>query len=70
VGQLESLVQTTAIHIQHLQRALDRMNIQLHHGIGELTEIQGRAILGAVRVGERNPKQMAHRRGRPIVARK
>src|SRR5947209_10006464 len=31
----ESLVQMAAVHIQHMQKALDQMNLQLHHVISD-----------------------------------
>jgi len=64
----ESLVQMTAIHIQHVQKALDQMNIQLHHVISDITGTTGIAIIEAVLAGERNPKQLARLRDPRIVA--
>jgi transposase len=50
----ESLVQMAAVHIQHVQKALDQMNIQLHHVISDITGTTGLAIVEAVLAGERN----------------
>jgi transposase len=33
----EGLVQMAAVHIQHMQKALDQMNLQLHHVISDIT---------------------------------
>jgi len=64
----ESLVQMAAVHIQHVQKALDQMNIQLHHVISDITGTTGLAIVEAVLAGERNPKQLARLRDPRIVA--
>jgi hypothetical protein len=33
----ESLVQMAATHVNHMQKALDQMNLQLHHVISDIT---------------------------------
>src|SRR5947209_10064615 len=33
----ETLVQIATVHIQHIQKALDQMNLQLHHVISDIT---------------------------------
>ena len=55
----ESLVQMAAVHIQHMQKALDQMNLQLHHVISDITGTTGLAIISAVLGGERNPENLA-----------
>jgi transposase len=37
VPQRAMLVSSAAIHIQHMQNALDQMNIKLHHVVQEIT---------------------------------
>ncbi|MBZ5669562.1 MAG: IS110 family transposase [Acidobacteriia bacterium] len=64
----ESLVQMAAVHIQHVQKALDQMNIQLHHVIGDITGTTGLAIVEAILAGERDPKRLARLRDPRIVA--
>jgi transposase len=49
----ESLVEMATVHLQHLQKALDQMNLQLHHVISDLSGTTGMAILDAVLAGER-----------------
>src|SRR5712691_8798267 len=51
----ESLVQMGATHVNHMQKALDQMNLQLHHVISDITGLTGLAILDAILGGERNP---------------
>jgi len=55
----ESLVQFAATHIQHMQKALTQMNLQLHHVLSDLTGVTGLAILEALLAGERDPQVLA-----------
>jgi transposase len=55
----ESLVEMAAVHLQHMQKALDQMNLQLHHVISDLTGTTGMAIVDAILGGERNPRRLA-----------
>ena len=58
----ESLVQMAAVHLQHMQKALDQMNLQLHHVISDLSGTTGMAILDAILAGERDPIKLANLR--------
>jgi transposase len=55
----ESLVELAAIHIQNMQKALDQMNLQIHHVISDITGATGMAIIGAILKGERDPDRLA-----------
>jgi transposase len=55
-------------HVQHMQKALDQMNLQLHHVISDITGMTGIAILEAILAGERNPHTLAALRDRRIKA--
>jgi transposase len=55
----ESLVQMGATHVNHMQKALDQMNLQLHHVISDITGLTGLAILDAILGGERDPFTLA-----------
>ena len=55
----DSLVQLSAMHLQHMQKALDQMNLQLHHVISDLSGKTGIAIVEAILAGERDPHQLA-----------
>jgi transposase len=55
----ESLVEMAAVHLQHMQKALDQMNLQLHHVISDLSGTTGMAIVDAILAGERNPQRLA-----------
>jgi transposase len=64
----ESLVQIAAHHTQHMQKALDQMNIQLHHVISDITGVTGLAIIDAILGGERDPNKLAQLRNARIKA--
>ena len=64
----DNLVPMAATHVQHMQKALDQMNLQLHHVISDLTGTTGLAILDAILKGERDPQVLAQLRDRRIKA--
>ncbi len=53
------LVQEAGSHIQHMQKALSQMNLQLHNVITDITGDTGMRIIRAVVSGERDPKVLA-----------
>lgn len=55
----EGLVQMACGHVQHMQKALDQMNLQIHHVISDITGLTGLAIMDAVLEGERDPHVLA-----------
>jgi transposase len=46
-------------HIQHIQKALDLMNIRLHNVIAQIHGARGMRILNAIVDGERSPERLA-----------
>jgi transposase len=64
----DGLVQMASTHVQHMQKALDQMNLQLHHVISDITGLTGVSILEAILAGERNPHTLAALRDRRIKA--
>lgn len=52
----------SAAHIQHMQKALTFMNIQLHHVVATITGVTGMKIIRAIVAGERNPETLAKMR--------
>lgn len=48
-----------AAHIQHMQKALTFMNLQLHHVVTDVTGATGMRIVRAIVEGERDPAQLA-----------
>jgi transposase len=55
----KSLVECAAMWIQHIQRALNEMNLHLHHVLSDLSGQSGLAILDAILAGERDPHNLA-----------
>jgi transposase len=54
--------------VQHMQRALTEMNVQLHNTISDLSGVTGQAIIRAILAGERDPVRLAAWRDRRIQA--
>ena len=48
-----------AAHIQHMQKALTFMNLQLHHVVSDVTGVTGLKIIRAIVNGERDPQVLA-----------
>lgn len=63
-----SLVEMATCHVQHIQKALDQMNLQLHHVIADITGTTGLAILDAILAGERDVEKLAQLRDPRIRA--
>jgi transposase len=55
----ERLLDYAAAHIQHMQKALTFMNLQLHHVVQDITGVTGMKIIRAIVAGERNPQALA-----------
>ena len=47
-----------ASHVQHLQKALERMNVKLHDVISSLTGVSGLAVVRAILAGDRDPERL------------
>jgi transposase len=55
----ERLVEYAASHIQHMQKALMQMNVQLHHVVTDITGVTGMRIIRAIVAGTRAPDVLA-----------
>jgi transposase len=55
----DNLLRMIVKHIQHMQKALDQMNLHLHHVISDVTGVTGMRILRAIVAGERDPATLA-----------
>lgn len=64
----DGLVAMAAEHVQHMQKALSQMNLQLHHVLSDLTGQSGLAILDAIVAGERDPVVLAELRDKRVQA--
>src|SRR3974390_3207772 len=59
VRQRERLLEYAGSHIQHMQKALTEMNLQLHHVVADITGTTGLRIVRAILAGEHDPKVLA-----------
>src|SRR5229473_6524934 len=57
--QREMLVQASSMHIQHMQKALQQMNLLLHNVVSDITGVTGMTIIKAIIAGERDPNVLA-----------
>lgn len=64
VRQRERLLEMSSMHIQHMQKALMEMNVQLHHVVSDVTGATGLKIIRAIVTGERDPARLAQHRDR------
>jgi transposase len=58
----DGLMRAACAHLLRVQKALDQMNIQIHHAVTDITGQTGLAILDAILAGERNPEALAQLR--------
>jgi len=64
----ENLVQMACVHVQHMHKPLDQMNLQIHHVISDITGVTGLAIVDAIVTGQTNPGELAKLRDYRIKA--
>lgn len=62
------LVAMSSQHVQHMQKALTQMNLQIHHVIDDITGLTGMSILDAIVAGEKDPAVLAKLRDPHIKA--
>ena len=55
----ERLVDYAASHVQHMQKALMQMNVQLHHAVTDITGATGLRIIRAIISGNHAPDTLA-----------
>lgn len=60
--QRDMLIKVSAVHIQHMQKALSQMNLQLHNVISDITGVTGMAIIRSIVSGVTDPKILATNR--------
>lgn len=56
------LVSYASHHIQHIQKALEQMNVKLNQVIRDITGTTGMSIIRAILAGERKPEKLAQLR--------
>lgn len=62
--QRAMLVKYAGQHVQHMQKALVQMNVQLQHVLTDITGATGMRIIRAILAGERDPHRLAALRDR------
>lgn len=58
----QMLVTYRAAHIQHMQKALELMNVKLTYVLSDITGVTGMAIIRSILSGERDPQVLARLR--------
>jgi transposase len=66
----DSLVKAASSKVQHMQKSLTQMNLQIHNVISDITGVTGMAIIDAILAGERDPQVLADLKDRRIKAKK
>jgi len=57
--QRQMQVRYAASHVQHMQKALEQMNVKLSEVLADITGLTGRRIIAAILQGERDPSKLA-----------
>jgi len=57
--QRQMQVRYAASHVQHMQKALEQMNVKLSEVLADITGLTGRRIIEAILSGERDPRNLA-----------
>lgn len=54
------MVKSASSHVQHIQKALTQMNLQIHNVISDIVGVTGLSIIDAIVAGERDRKKLAN----------
>ena len=60
--QRQMQIRYAAGHTQHMQKALEQMNVKLTEVVSDITGLTGQRIIEAILRGERDPHKLAHLR--------
>jgi transposase len=63
-----NLVRAASRHVQHMQKALEQMNLKLTEVLSDITGLTGRAIIRAILRGTRAPEKLAKNRDKGCKA--
>src|SRR5262249_12448295 len=66
--QRGNLIRSASRHVQHMQKALEPMNLKLTEVLSDITGVTGRAILRAILRGTRAPEKLARYRDKQCKA--
>src|SRR6202048_636863 len=62
----DNLVSSSASEIQHMQKALQQMNLHLHHVVSDITGLTGLRIIDAILSGQHDPEQLVKLRDKRV----
>jgi len=54
------MVKSASSHVQHIQKALTQMNLQIHNVISDIVGVTGLSIIDAIIAGERDREKLAN----------
>jgi transposase len=57
--QRQMQVRYAACHVQHMQKAMEQMNVKLAEVVSDITGLTGMSIINAILAGERDPIKLA-----------
>src|SRR5262245_1619669 len=57
--QRQMVIRHAAAHVQHMQKALEQMNVKLTEVLSDITGVSGLRIIRAILAGERDPRTLA-----------
>jgi len=57
--QRQMQVRYAASHVQHMQKAMEQMNVKLTEVVSDITGLTGMSIIGAILQGQRDPVKLA-----------
>ena len=60
--QRQTLIRLAATHVQHMQKALEQMNVKLTEVLSDITGVTGMLIIAAILAGQRDPRALARLR--------
>src|SRR4051812_13842874 len=66
--QRANLVRSAGRHVQHMQKALEQMNLKLTEVLSDITGVTGRSIIQAILRGTRAPEKLAKYRDKGCKA--
>jgi len=66
--QRANLIRSASKHVQHMQKALEQMNLKLTEILSDITGLTGRTILRAILRGTRSPEKLAKYRDKGCKA--
>ncbi|SHO53213.1 IS110 family RNA-guided transposase [Desulfopila aestuarii] len=56
----DTMVKSASSHVQHIQKSLTQMNLQIHNVISDIVGVTGLSIIDAIVAGERDREKLAN----------